>query len=155
MLGTLAVALALAAPTSGTLVPGRSLGGLELGATKAEVRAAWGARFGRCRSCATETWYFNFRRFDPKGLGVEFRGGRVAALFTLGRPDGWRTREGLRLGDHAARVTELYGALARRACRGYDALTLPRAGATTAFYVFDGRVWAFALVGPRSGVCRA
>jgi hypothetical protein len=151
MLGTSG---AQAAPSRGELVPGRSLGGLELGATKAEVQAAWGTRFGRCRSCARETWYFNFRRFDPKGLGVEFRGGRVSALLTLWRPPGWRTREGLRLGDHVARVTEVYGALARQACGSYDALTLPARGAVTAFYVSGDRLWAFGLLEPRSAVCR-
>jgi hypothetical protein len=150
----LAVPAAQAAPTRGELVPGRSLGGLELGATKAEVRAAWGTRFGRCRSCARETWYFNFRRFDPKGLAVEFRGGRVSALFTLWQPTGWRTREGLRLGEHVARVTEVYGALARHACGSYDALTLPARGTVTAFYVSGDRLWAFALLEPRSAVCR-
>lgn len=151
----LAVPAAQAAPSRGVFVPGRSLGGLELGATKAAVRAAWGARFGRCRSCPRETWYFNFRPFDPKGLGVEFRGGRVAALFTLWRPDGWRTREGLRLGEHAARITEVYGALARRECGSYYALTLPAGGALNAFYVSGDRVWAFGLLDRRSPVCRA
>jgi len=151
----LAAPAAQAAPTRGELVPGRSLGGLELGATKTDVRAAWGMRFGRCRSCRRETWYFNFRPFEPKGLGVEFRGGRVAALFTLGRPDGWRTPEGLRLGDHVARVTEAYGALARRECGAYYALTLPARGAVSAFYVSGDRVWAFGLIDRRSAVCRA
>lgn len=157
----LALALALAAPAAqaapsrGVLVPGRSLGGLELGATKAEVRTAWGSRFGRCRSCARETWYFNFRRFDPKGLGVEFRRGRVAAVFTLWQPDGWRTRAGLRLGEHVARVTELYGALARQECGSYYALTRPSRRALTAFYVSGDRVWGFGLLDRRSAVCRA
>ena len=154
VLAVLAVPAAQAAPTRGELVPARSLGGLQLGATKAEVRAAWGVRFGRCRSCSRETWYFNFRRFDPKGLAVEFRGGRASALFTLWQPAGWRTREGLRLGEHAARVTEVYGALARQSCGSYDALTLPGRGAVTAFYVAGDRLWAFGLLEPRSAICR-
>jgi hypothetical protein len=154
LLALLLVPSAQAAPVRGELVPGRSLGGLELGATKAEVRAAWGTRFGRCRGCVRETWYFNFRRFDPRGLGVEFRGGRAWALFTLWQPAGWRTREGLRLGEHVARVTEVYGALARQACGSYYALTLPGRGAVTAFYVSGDRLWAFGLLDPRSAVCR-
>jgi hypothetical protein len=150
-----AVPVAQAAPTRGVLVPGTSLGGVELGATKAEVRAAWGSRFGRCRSCARETWYFNFRPFDPKGLGVEFRRGRVAALFTLWQPDGWHTPEGLRLGEHVARATEVYGPLTRRECGGYYALVLPARAAITAFYVVGERLWAFGLLERRSAVCRA
>ncbi len=150
----LALPAAQAAPIRGELVPGRSLGGLALGATKNEVRAAWGRRFGRCRGCTRETWYFNFRRFDAKGLGVEFRNERAAALFTLGRPEGWRTREGLRLGDHVARVTEVYGPLTRRVCGTYYALIRPTRNAVTAFYISGDRVWAFGLLDLRAAVCR-
>jgi hypothetical protein len=149
-----ALPAAQAAPSRGVIVPGRSLGGLELGATKAEVRAAWGSRFGRCRSCARETWYFNFRPFDQKGLGVEFRDGRVAALYTLWRPEGWRTREGVSLGEHVARVTEVYGPLTRQECGAYYALVRPGRRAITAFYVSDERLWAFGLLDRRSPVCR-
>jgi hypothetical protein len=155
---TLAVAATTlaAVPSAGdrVLVPGRSLGGLMLGGSEADVRAAWGNRFGRCRSCAQPTWYFNERPFEPKGLGVEFRRGRVTALFTLWQPDGWRSTRGVRLGDPEARVGQLEGPTIRVGCAGYAALTQADGDAVTAFYVVYGRVWGFGLVRAGVPVCR-
>jgi len=136
----------LSAPSHRVLVPGVSLGGLRLGATPAQVRAAWGSRYGACRGCAAPTWYFTYRPFTQQGAGVEFRQGRAAALFTLWEPTGWRTPGGLSLGEPAARVTQLYGPLPRLQCVGYAALTLPRAGSLTVFYLVDERLWGFALM---------
>jgi hypothetical protein len=155
-----AAALALAAPAlaappkEGILVPGRSLAGISVGMTAAQVRAKWGARHGVCRGCARTTWYFNHEPFRPEGAGVELRGGRVAAVFTLWKPAGWRTRDGLVLGDTAPRITEVYGPLTRVECGGYYALTMPRGGTVTAFYVFDDRLWGFGLVRRGVSVCR-
>src|SRR5439155_25342645 len=137
----LALALAAVLPQHGVLVPGRSLGGLHLGATRAEVRAAWGTAYGRCRGCADETWYFTYRAFTPQGAGVAFRGGRAVALFTLWAPPGWQTSRGLRIGDPAARITALYGALPRVDCGTYAALIERQGAATTEFYVRDEQVW--------------
>jgi len=156
----IAAALALAAPVAaappgaGVLVPGRSLGRIELGATKAEVERRWGRAYGVCRNCTEETWYFNFFAFQPRGAGVELREGRVAAVFTLYQPLGWRTTRGLTLGDSVARVTAVYGALVRRECGGYSVLVLPGRGATTGFYVLDDRLWAFGLSRPDVPLCR-
>lgn len=157
---TAALALILAAsvdaapPGAGVLVPGRSLGGIELGATKAEVERLWGRAYGVCRGCPQETWYFNYFAFQPRGAGVEFRGGRVTAVFTLFQPGGWRTAKGLVLGDPVVRVTALYGALIRRECGGYSALLLPGRGARTVFYVLDDRLWAFGLARDGLPLCR-
>lgn len=156
----IAVALALAAPaasappSAGVLIPGRSLGGIELGATKAAVERSWGRAYGVCTGCRHETWYFNFYAFQPRGVGVELRAGRVAAIFTLYQPASWHTNRGLRLGDPEARVTSLYGALVRRQCGGYSVLMLPRPKATTAFYIQDNRLWAFGLSRPGLPLCR-
>ena len=103
--------------------------------TGAQVQAAWGPRHGVCRDCARTTWYFNRVRFRPEGAGVELRGGRVAAAFTLWKPAGWRTDDGLALGEPEARITEVYGALTRVECGGYAALTMPSGRAVTVFYV--------------------
>jgi hypothetical protein len=146
---------ALAAPPrQGILVPGRSLGGLGLGATPAEVRAAWGPVFGRCRACRAATWYFNLRPFQPEGAGVEFRRGRVVAVFTLWRPLGWRTSRGVSLGENAARVTAVYGPLPRASCGTYDALTLTRGQTVTSFYVLDEQLWGFGLSRRGLSACR-
>ena len=149
-------ASALAAPPrAGTLVPGKQLGGLELGATRAQVNAQWGRRHGACRDCRETTWYFNFRRFEPQGAGVSFRHGRAVALFTLWSPPDWRTNRGLAIGDPAARVAGIYGpALLRTTCTNYYALSLPRRHTTTAIYIFDNQVWGFALLARGQRVCR-
>jgi hypothetical protein len=143
-----------APPREGVLVPGRSLGGLALGATSAQVKAAWGQKFGRCRNCAETTWYFNLRPFKPEGAGVEFRAGRVAAIFTLWRPQGWRTSRGVAVGENAARITAVYGPLPRTDCGLYSALTLRRGRTVTVFYVLGEQVWGFALSRKGVPLCR-
>jgi hypothetical protein len=143
-----------APPRAGVFEPGRSLGGLRLGMTGAQVKAAWGNRFGRCRSCPRTTWYFNYRAFSPRGAGVEFLGGRVSAVFTVWSPRGWRTPRGLRLGDDARRIAELYGPLARVECGVYTAHLLRRGPTVSAFYETGNRVWAFALLRFPASPCR-
>jgi hypothetical protein len=134
-----------APPRAGVLDPGRSLGGLRLGATEAQVRAAWGTSFGRCRSCSSPTWYFTYRRYRPQGAGVSFRRGRVEAIFTLWAPPGWRTPSGLRIGDPASRISQLYGPLSRTPCGQYSALILPMQGGVNVFYVSNRKLWGFGL----------
>jgi len=149
-----AASAAAAPPRAGVVEPGRSLGGLSLGATRAQVRSAWGSRFGVCRDCRTQTWYFNYRLGYPQGVGVSFRQGRAVALFTLWSPPGWRTSRGLQVGDPAARIPGLYGPLLRRSCGTYSVSTLRRGRTTTAFYVVDEDVWGFGLSRPGQRVCR-
>ena len=150
----LAAPASAAPPTAGVLVSGSSLGGLRLGATKAQVENAWGRAYGVCRNCPRLTWYFNYFAFRPRGAGVELRNGRVAALFTLHSPPGWRTQRGLALGDRAGAVSGYYGPLKRVECDGYYALVLERARSRTAFYVLRGRLWAFGLSRPEVPLCR-
>jgi hypothetical protein len=154
MPAVLAAALAFALPAHGVLVPGTSLGGVRLGATHAQVRAAWGSFYGVCRGCPDETWYFTYRPFTSVGAGVSFRATRAVALFTLWAPPGWRTSRGLAIDEPEARVTAVYGALPRVDCGTYAALVETRAGRTTAFYVRDGRVWGFGLSRAGVPVCR-
>jgi hypothetical protein len=157
---TLALSLGLATPAAGAppeagvLVPGRSLGGIELGATKAEVERRWGRAYGVCRGCAAETWYFNYFAFQARGAGVELRNGRVAAVFTIYQPLSWRTTRDVALGDSVVRITSVYGALVRRECGGYAVLLLPGRGATTAFYILGDKIWAFGLFRPGLPLCR-
>lgn len=150
----LAAALALAPPHAGVVVPGKSFGGVVLGATPAQVRAAWGSGYGLCRACKRTTWYFNERDFEPKGVAAEFVGGRVVALFTVWRPPAWHTREGLHIGALEQRATDLYGALERVPCGSYDALRLRRGAVDTYFYVRAGRIWGFGLSRAAVPACR-
>ena len=145
---------AAAPPGAGVLVPGQSLGGLGLGATKAEVEQRWGRAYGVCRNCTFETWYFNYFAFQPRGVSVEWRQGRVVGLFTIYQPLGWQTTKGLELNDPAARITGLYGPLKTFGCEGYSVLTLNRRNTVTAFYVLGDRLWAFGLSRPSVALCR-
>ena len=146
---------ALAAPPqAGLVVPGKSMGGLELGLTKKQVERQWGRAYGVCAGCTPETWYFNYYAFRPNGAGVEFRNGRASAIFTLYSPTGWHTAKGLTLGDPVTEVTALYGALARNECGNHYALLLPRAGSLTVFYVLREKLWAFGLFRSGVPVCR-
>ncbi len=145
---------AAAPPKAGVLVTGKSLGGLALGATRAQVRAAWGSRFGVCRNCRKLTWYFNLRPFEPQGTGVTFRRGRAVALFTVWSPPGWQTERGLRIGDSAARIAGLYGPMLRVNCGTYAVTTLRRGRTVTSFYVVDEQVWGFGLSRPTEPACR-
>ena len=149
-----ATSAAAAPPTAGVLVPGESLGGLRLGATKAQVERAWGRAYGRCTSCTEETWYFNYFAFQPRGAGVEFRDGRAAAIFTLYQPAGWQTTRGLSLGEPESRVRALYPKLARRDCGDYDAFVQRRGDTVSALYVLDDRLWAFGLSRRGIPICR-
>lgn len=140
-------------PQRGLFEPGESLGGVRIGMTKEEVTRAWSGRFGRCRDCEHTTLYFNYRPFLPDGAGVAFERSRVSHVFTVWQPDGWRTPEGLLLGDPAADIARTYGPLDRRECGRYYALVEPGARAQSAFYVYDGEVWGFALTVPDASPC--
>jgi hypothetical protein len=145
---------AAAPPTVGILVPGESLGGLGLGATKAEVERAWGRAYGRCTGCREETWYFNYYAFHPRGAGVQFRGDRAVAIFTLYQPPGWQTSRGLALGEPESRVQAFHPTYRRRDCGDYDAFVRRRGETVTALYVLDDRLWAFGLSRPGIPLCR-
>jgi hypothetical protein len=138
-------ALALALPAHAVVVPGKSFAGLHLGATGAQVSAAWGPRYGRCRSCDQPTWYFTYKRFEPQGAGVSFRSGAARAFFTIWGPSGWHTDRGLKVGEPAARVTQLYGVLPRVECGTYAALVLRRGRTATQIYLYKDQVWGFGL----------
>jgi hypothetical protein len=149
----LALPAAGAPPKRGDFVPGKSLGGIRLGMTKQQVLAAWGERHGVCTSCPRETWYYNYAAFAPEGTGVAFARGRVVHVFTVWRPAGWRTPEGLVLGAPASDVSRLYGSLDRRQCTFYYALLKPTRGAQSVFYVFRDKVWGFGLIPPNASPC--
>jgi hypothetical protein len=145
---------AAAPPRAGTLVPGRSLGGIRLGETADAVRAALGRDYGLCRGCATTTWYYTYRPFQQRGLAVELTRGRVSGIYTLWQPKGWATSGGLRLGALDGELTTAAGPLVAVVCPGYDARVADSGKARTVYYIFRGRVWGFGLVRPRANPCR-
>lgn len=139
-----------ALPPAGTFAAGSSLGGVRLGATAAEVRRRFGSDYGVCRGCATTTWYFTYRRFDDRGVGVELTGGRVSAVYTLWRPAGWRGPHGLRFGASAGAVTAATGAVVPFSCSGYTALV----DRTSVYYIVDEKLWGFGLIRRGRSPCR-
>lgn len=141
-------------PQAGTLVPGRSLGGVHLGESSRAVRAALGRGFGHCTDCARPTWYFTYTPFDAHGLAVEFVHRRVSAVYTLSQPAGWHTTNGLRLGATPLQVHRRAGALQTITCAGYTALVADAPRTRTAYYIFDGRLWAFGLFPAHWSPCR-
>jgi hypothetical protein len=141
-------------PARGVLAPGKSLGGLELGVGKAAVRARWGSRYALCAVCRRETWLYTYRGSRTSGAAVVFRVGRVAAVFTLGVPRGWRTSRGVALGDPADKVHSVYGSLPWSRCVGYGAVSIRRAGAVASIYTYGDSVYGFALTLPSEPVCQ-
>ena len=150
----LAVPAEAGLPQAGTLVPGRSLGGIQLGASERAVRAALGGGFGVCNDCARPTWYFTYKPFDAHGLAVEFVHRRVSAVYTLSQPAGWRATNGLRLGATPLQVHRRAGRLRTVTCAGYVALVADSAHARTAYFIFDGHLWAFGLFLANWSPCR-
>ncbi len=136
------------------LAPGKSLGGIELGSTRAEVRARWGSRYTLCAVCRRTTWLYTYRGSTTVGAAVAFRNGRVAAVFTLGVPSGWRTSRGITLGDPADKVHSVYGNLPWSRCIGYGAVSIRRAGAVASIYTYGDSVYGFALTLPSEPVCQ-
>jgi hypothetical protein len=135
-------------------MPGAALGGIRLGMTEADVRAQWGSKHGVCRNCDRPTWYFNLKPFEPQGAGVDFRQGRVARVFTVWRPIGWRTAGGVSLGVQSADLRDAVPGLRARTCDGYTAhVEGEERGPVSVYYVFRGRLWGFALMRPGLSPC--
>jgi hypothetical protein len=131
-------------------VPGRSLGGVRLGEPAAEVRRHLGTRYGVCRGCATTTWYFTYKPFDDRGLGVELTRGRVSAVYTLWQPAGWKTPGGLTFGAPEATVTAAAPGAVPVACLGYTQLM--KGG--SAYEIVNGSLYGFGLFRERASPCR-
>jgi hypothetical protein len=141
-------------PKGGTLVPGRSLGGIRLGESPHAVRAALGTFYGTCRDCSRRTWYFTYRPFAKQGLAVEFTRARVSGLYTLWQPKGWHARHKLGFGSTPLAVHALVHNARTVVCRGYEALVQDSARVRTAYYLFAGRLWGFGLFRRGASPCR-
>jgi hypothetical protein len=142
-------------PARGVLHPGKSLAGVRLGDSMQRVKQLWGADYRVCRlrQCTSPTWYFIYPKGEPLGASVRFKKGKVVTVFTLGSPTGWRTAEGLIIGEQVDRVSELYGKLASNTCIGYGALTMRNGSTVTSIYTTGQSVYGFALSRPSEPVC--
>jgi hypothetical protein len=147
-------AASAAMPTRGVLAPGKSLGGIRLGDPVATVKRRWGSRYAPCTVCRRTTWMYTYRTGRLSGAAVSFVRGRVAAIFTLGAPRGWRTPQGLTLGDPTRVAMDLYSGFGWSRCIGYGALTLRGPGVVTSIYTFGDSVYGFALTRPSEPVCQ-
>jgi hypothetical protein len=158
--GSTAAPTRAALPRQGVLVPGKSLGGVALGDTRADVLGRWGSGYRVCDGCALPTLFFTYddeadATLQGLGAGVVFRGGRVVAVFTLGMPTGWRTADGLTLGQLLPNAGDRYDGLRWKTCIGYIAMTLrASADAVTSIYTDGNTVYGFALTHRSQPVCQ-
>jgi len=142
-------------PARGILHPGKSLAGVKLGDSMERVRQLWGQNYRVCqgRQCPYPTWYFIYPEGEPLGASVRFKQGKVVTIFTLGSPSGWRTADGLIIGEQIDRVSQLYGKLRTNVCIGYGAMTMRSNGSVTSIYTTGQVVYGFALSRPNEPVC--
>ena len=151
---TLPATSASSLPAQGVFIPGESLGGVRLGDTRTEVLDMWGSRHGVCRDCRLLTWYFNLKPFEPQGAAVVFLRGRVIRAYTVWRPKGWRTDEGLELAGTREALIKAYPEHSPRSCDRYTAfIRTENVRTQSAFYVYRGRLWGFGLMRPRLSPC--
>ena len=151
---------AQALPAQGVLTPGVSLGGLHIGDTMAQVVQRWGHNYRICpkNQCkgAGSVWYYVYGRGEPLGAAVRFnKNSRVMAVFTLGSPAGWRTAEGLLIGQAVDDATRIYGQnLVWSVCIGYGAMSMRNSKAVTSIYTTGESIYGFAITAPGTPVCQ-
>lgn len=106
----LALAGAMPALADGRIIEGRSVAGVQLGDTRAQVRAELGKP-------ERGSNFLNARYIRRHGLGVYFIGGRAFEITVLRRPQ--TTRKGIRIGSTQAALRRRYrGERCRRAAIG-------------------------------------
>ena len=156
-------------PQHGIFVVGKTLGGVGLGYTQAQVKARWGAGYTLCTSkplCSPTqpVWLYVAHLGEPLGAGVRFRGGKTVSVFTLGTPGvnslsaggggGWKTSEGLRTFDPISNIYNFYSrATIDTNCKLYAAISIRQRGVTSSFYTSSGTIYGFALSAAGEPIC--
>jgi hypothetical protein len=159
-LGARAARTNQALPPVGILTPGVSLGGLQIGDTQSQVIKRWGHAYAICpKNQCTGTdvvWMFVYAHGEPLGAAVRFsRLGRVIAVFTLGSPAGWKTHEGLQIGQAVDDAYRIYGQnLAWSVCVGYGAISMRNSEAVTSIYTTGDNIYGFAITAPGIPICQ-
>ena len=149
-----------ALPPVGILTPGVSLGGLQIGDTQSQVIQRWGHAYAICpkNQCkGTDiVWLFVYTHGEPLGAAVRFsKLGRVIAVFTLGSPAGWKTHEGLQIGQAVNDAYRIYGQnLAWSVCVGYGAMSMRNSEAVTSIYTTGDNIYGFAITAPGISICQ-
>jgi hypothetical protein len=156
-----------AIPKRGLFVVGKSLAGVALGHTPAQVRRVWGGDFTLCPKdyCKDDQTWFYYLRADPSrlvldpvaspvGAAVRFKNGRAYAIFTLGATLGWKSSEGIAIADPGSKVYEFYGNTSSKNCIGYQAQSIRTGSVVSSFYITTGVVYGFALTAPGVPVCQ-
>ena len=121
--------------------------------TAAEVRRMWGKNFTVWEGHKPTTWFYLYPTGDPVGAGVTFRNGRVTAVFTLGMKVGWRTDDGLRVGDLMSHKT-MNDDSDWTLCSGYSAKSERTGDAVTSILTVGPAIYGFSLTRPSESVCR-
>jgi hypothetical protein len=146
-------------PTRGVFKPGVSLAGVKLGDSMTRVKTVLGTNYTLCtvansKLCREPVWLYEYTRGEPLGVATKFHKGKVTAIFTLGAIAGWKTAEGLKMGDPVSNIYNLYETPVYTKCIGFEALSMKKGTVTTSFYTASGVVYGFALTAPTEAICQ-
>ena len=153
-------------PSKGIVVPGVSIGGIQIGMTEQQVLARWGQGFEVCVTCGpTLTWLYEYKGSEPLGAAIRFdveavsttrypATGKVIAVFTLGSPLGWGTKGKVMMFDPVRNVYNVLTHPRTVPCIGYAALVVPAGRNSMSIYTTGGVVYGFALTAHSEPPCQ-
>lgn len=146
-------------PTHGIFVAGVSLAGVHLGYSQTQVTNTLGKGYIVCDPkmmalCKEPVWLFEYTHGEPLGVAVKFHNLKVSAIFTLGVIAGWKTKEGLKMGDPVSSIYNFYQTPLYTKCLGFEAFSARSGTVTTSIYTAGGIVYGFALTAKGESVCQ-
>jgi len=156
-------------PQHGVFVVGKTIAGVGLGFTQAQVKAHWGSGYTLCTakplySAAQPVWLYEYAIGEPLGVAVRFRAGKTVSVFTLGAVGvqplsaggggGWKTAQGLHITDPVSNIYSFYSAATIQTnCILYGAISMKVDGVTSSFYTSSGTIYGFALSARGEPIC--
>jgi len=141
-------------PTRGIITPGTNFAGIKIGDTQARVKTVWGGNYTTCTYCDDVTWLYEYPFGEPLGAAVRYKKGKVVAIFNLGSPAGWRTTQGLVMGDPISNIYSIVPSTSTVRCIGFDAIVTKTGKTVTAYYSAAGVIYGFAIIVPGLTVCQ-